>query len=145
MTTQELEKVSRELRLKIVSWNANAWESFGYDHIDNVETGKAALAQGRELRLRVTEAMLDAVEGLEDRLRATIESDFGNGEAIKESFQLINAILSLDSNRTLIAQNEGMIYGMSFHRDERPSLTPYQVAEKQLDLFDTAAAPGWVG
>src|SRR6266508_496116 len=145
MTPQELEKIRWELRLKIDSWNANAWDSFGYDHIDNVETGKAALAQGRELRLRVTEAMLDAVESLEERLRETIESDFRDGEAIKESFQLIDALLSLNSNRTLIARKEGMIYGMSFDRDERPDLTPYQAAEKQLKLFDTAAAPGWVG
>jgi hypothetical protein len=67
------------------------------------------------------------------------------GQAIKESFQLIDALLSLNSNRTLIARKEGMIYGMSFDQDERPDLTPYQVAEKQLKLFDTAAAPGWVG
>jgi hypothetical protein len=145
MTTRELEKLSRELRIKIDSWNANAWDRFGYDQIENVETGKAALAQGRELRLRVAEAMLNAAESLQDRLRETIESDFGDGEAITESFQLIDALLSLNSNRTEIARKEGMIYGMSFDRDARPDLTPYQVAEKQLNLFDTAAAPGWVG
>jgi hypothetical protein len=38
-----------------------------------------------------------------------------------------------------------MIYGMSFHSEERPGLTPYQAAEKQLGLFDSAAGPGWVG
>ncbi len=145
MTTRELEKVSRELRIKIDSWNANAWDGFGYDLADNVETGKAALAQGRELRLRVTEAMLDAIGSLGARLRETIESDLGDGEAIKESFQLIDALLSLNGNRALIARKEGMIYGMSFDRDEGPGLAPYQVAERQLKLFDTAAAPGWVG
>jgi hypothetical protein len=131
MTTRELEKVSRELRLKIDSWNANAWDGFGYDPVDNVETGKTALAQGRELRLRLTEATLDAVGSLGERLRETIESDFGDGEAIKERFQLIDALLSLNGNRVLIARNEGMIYGMSFDRDEGPDLTPYQVAERQ--------------
>jgi hypothetical protein len=145
MNTQELEKVSRELRIKIDSWNANAWNGFGYDPADNVETGKAALAQGRELRLRVAEAMLGAAESLGARLRETIESDFGDGEAIKESFQLIDALVSLNYSRTQIARNEGMIYGMSFDHDERPDLTPYQVVENQLNLFDTAAAPGWVG
>jgi len=145
MTTQELEKVSRELRIKIDSWNANAWNGFGYDPAGNVETGKAALAQGRELRLRVAEAMLGAAESLEERLKEIIESDFGDGEAIKESFQLVDALLSLNSNRTEIARKEGMIYGMSFDRDARPDLTPYQVAEKQMNFFDTAAAPGWVG
>jgi hypothetical protein len=145
MTTEELEKVSWELRVKINSWDANAWHGFGYDLAGNVETGKAALAQGRELRLRVAEAMLGAAESLRARLREIIESDFGNGEAIKESFQLIDALLSLNSNRTEIARKEGMIYGISFDRDERPDLTPYQVVEKQLNLFDTAAAPGWVG
>lgn len=145
MTTQELEKVSRELHVKIDSWNANTWDGFGYNSADNVETGKTALAQGRELRLRVTEAMLNAAESLKARLRETIESDFGNGEAIKESFQLVDALLSLNSNRKEIARKEGMIYGMSFDRDERPDLTAYQVAEKQLNLFDTVAAPGWVG
>src|SRR6266508_1826745 len=145
MTTRELEKVNRELRVKIDLWNANTWDRFGYDQIENVETGKAALAQGRELRLRVAEAMLGAAESLEERLREIIESDFGDGEAIKESFQLVDALLSLNSNRTEIARTEGMIYGISFDRDARPDLTPYQVAEKQMNLFDTAAAPGWVG
>ncbi len=145
MTTRELEKVNRELRVKIDLWNANTWDRFGYDQIENVETGKAALAQGRELRLRVAEAMLGAAESLEERLREIIESDFGDGEAIKESFQLVDALLSLNSNRTEIARKEGMIYGISFDRDARPDLTPYQVAEKQMNLFDTSAAPGWVG